>query len=54
MGVYVLLEDSFLEMKELFYFKLDSMIGLCPARDVLVVWNDFNAGSDKTRFENET
>ena len=36
-------EDHELRYKEQLYHKVDSMVERCPAGDVLVVLNDFNA-----------
>ena len=47
-------EDPELRDKELFYQKLDTMVGICPTGDVLVVLGDFNAetGSNRALYMN--
>ena len=53
MAVYSPLKNHELRDKEEFYHKLDSVVGRCPAGDVLVVLGDFNAetGSDMAGYE---
>ena len=52
-AVYAPTEEASLEDKEQFYFRLDSVVGRCPAGDVLVILGDFNAetGSDRAGYE---